>query len=169
MALIELQTFISAPPERCFDLSLNVDLHLDSTAATGERAVDGTTSGLMCLDDAVTWEARHFGLRHRMSVRITGHHRPRWFRDEMTSGPFRRMRHDHWFDAEAGGTKLRDVFAFSTWVPLLDSLVLAPHLRRFLSVRNEFIRQVAESDDWRRYLSDPACASNRSRHPGPQK
>jgi ligand-binding SRPBCC domain-containing protein len=169
MALIELQTLISAPPERCFDLSLSVDLHLHSTASTGERAVDGITSGLMCLDDTVTWEARHFGSRHRMSVRITEYDRPRWFRDEMISGPLRRMRHDHWFDADDDGTKLRDVFEFSTMVPLLDSLVLAPHLRRFLSVRNQFIRQVAESDDWRRYLGDPACTSNRSRHPGPQK
>jgi ligand-binding SRPBCC domain-containing protein len=156
MVRIELQTFIAAPPGRCFDLSLSVDLHLDAAAATGGQAVAGTTSGLLRLDDSVTWEARHFGLRHRLSVRVTGCDRPRWFRDEMISGPFRRMRHDHWFDSEDAGTRMRDSFEFSTSVPLLGSLVLAPHLRRFLIARNELIRRVAEGDDWPRYLSDPA-------------
>jgi hypothetical protein len=32
--------------------------------------------------------------------------------------------------------------------------VLAPYLRRFLIARNDVIRRVAESDEWRRYLSD---------------
>jgi ligand-binding SRPBCC domain-containing protein len=154
MSLIELQTLVAATPERCFDLSLSVDVHLAGAAATRERAISGTTSGLMRLDDSVTWEARHFGLRQRLTVRITGYDRPRWFCDEMTSGPFRRMRHDHWFDADGAGTTMRDAFGFSTFVPPLDALVLAPHLRRFLLARNDFIRRLAESDGWRRYLSD---------------
>ncbi len=36
-------------------------------------------------------------------------------------------------------------------MPLLDSLVLLPHLRRFLVARNETIKRVAEADDWDRY------------------
>jgi ligand-binding SRPBCC domain-containing protein len=72
----------------------------------------------------------------------------------MIAGPFRRMRHDHWFDAENDRTTMRDSFEFSTRLPLLDALVLAPHLRRFLIARNDFIRDVAESDDWRRFLGD---------------
>jgi hypothetical protein len=97
------------------------------------------------------------GSRRRLSVRVTDYDRGRWFRNEMVSGPFRRMRHhDHWFDPEDTGTKMRDTFEFSTRVPLLDSLVLAPHLRRFVVARNEFIRRVAEGDDWRRYLGGPA-------------
>jgi ligand-binding SRPBCC domain-containing protein len=155
MALVEVQTFISAPAERCFDLARSVDLHVDAAARTGERAVAGRTSGLLGLGDSVTWEARHFGLRHVLSVRMTEHDRPRWFRDEMVSGPFRWMRHDHWFDESALGTKMRDAFEFAM-VPLLDPLVLAPHLRRFLIVRNDVLRRVAEGDDWRRYLSDSA-------------
>lgn len=108
----------------------------------------------MRLDDTVTWEAKHFGLRRRMSVRITGFDRPRWFRDEMTSGPFRRMHHDHWFTAADGGTEMRDAFEFSSMVRPLDSFVLAPYLRRFLVTRNDFIRRAAETDEWRRYLHD---------------
>lgn len=155
MPLIELETLIAAPVERCFDLSRSVDLHLAGAASTGERAVAGTMSGLMELDDTVTWEARHFGSRRRLEVRITEYDRPRWFRDEMTSGPFRRMRHDHSFAADGVGTAMRDSFDFATKVPPLDALVLAPYLCRFLIARNDVIRRVAESDEWRRYLIAP--------------
>jgi ligand-binding SRPBCC domain-containing protein len=156
MALVELEIFIAAPPERCFDLSRSVDLHLDSTVSTGERAVAGRTSGLLGLGDTVTWEARHFGLRQRLSARVTEYDRPRWFRDEMVSGPFQWMRHDHWFEVEGLGTKMRDAFGFESKVKLADTLVIAPHIRRFLITRNEVLRRIAEGDEWRRYLSEPA-------------
>jgi ligand-binding SRPBCC domain-containing protein len=152
MALIELETAVAAPPERCFDLSRSVDLHLDAAASTRERAIAGVTSGLLKLGDTVTWEARHFGLRQRLSVRVTQYDRPRSFRDEQIAGPFAALRHDHLFEAEDGGTTMRDAFEFSTKVPLLDSLVLVPYLRRFLVERNKFIRSLAEADGWRRYL-----------------
>ena len=155
MSRIELETFVAAPPERCFDLSLSVEIHLESTARTGERAVGGKTSGILGAGDTVTWRAKHLGLWHQMTVRIPTVDRPRMFRDEMVSGPFRRMGHDHWFDARDGGTLMRDVFEFSSGFAPLDALVIAPHLRRFLLERNEMIRSVAESDDWHRYL-EPA-------------
>ena len=59
MSRIELETRIDAPPERCFDLSRSVELHLEAAAATDERAVDGVTAGLLGAGDTVTWEARH--------------------------------------------------------------------------------------------------------------
>src|SRR4051812_44649425 len=117
MAAIELETLIAAPPDRCFDLSLSIELHLDSTVRRGERVVAGTASGVPGMGDAVTWEARHFRLRLRLAVRITKYDRPAIFRDEMISGPFRRMRHDHWFEARDGGTRMRDRFEFATLFP----------------------------------------------------
>ena len=63
MPVIRLETFIHAPIERCFDLSLSVELHLASTAHTGERAVAGVTTGVMGPGDWVTWEARHLGVQ----------------------------------------------------------------------------------------------------------
>jgi ligand-binding SRPBCC domain-containing protein len=153
VALIELETVIVAPPERCFDLSLNVELHLDSTAETGERVVGGATSGVLGAGDTVTWEARHLGRRRRLTVRISRHDRPRSFRDEQVAGPFRRMRHDHAFEpAGEGRTRMRDRFEFATWAGPVDRLVLVPHLRRLLVGRNELIRRAAEGDAWRRYL-----------------
>lgn len=154
VSVIRLQTVIAAPPERCFDLSLSIELHLASAAAAGERVISGPTSGLLAPGDTVTWEARHFGLRHRLTVRITSYERPVMFRDEMISGPFRRMRHDHWFEPQADGTLMRDEFDFGSALPLFDTLVLRPHLSRLLIARNETIRTVAESEEWRRYLND---------------
>jgi ligand-binding SRPBCC domain-containing protein len=141
---IELETQIDAAPERCFDLSRSVELHLEAAAATGERAVDGVTSGLLGAGDTVTWEARHLGRRRRLTVRITAYDRPCSFRDEQVRGPFRRFVHDHLFEPADGGTCMRDVLKFTSGFPLLDRLVLAPHLRRFLRRRNELIRRTAE-------------------------
>jgi ligand-binding SRPBCC domain-containing protein len=152
MSRIELQTFVRAPVERCFDLSLSVDVHLDSMAATDERAVAGVTSGVLALGDTVTWEARHLGRRRRLSVRISAHDRPRTFRDEIVSGPFRRFVHDHAFEPVDGGTSMRDALEFSSGFPPLDRFVLSLHLRRLLVRRNETIRRIAESKEWRQFL-----------------
>ena len=71
MALIRLETYINAPIERCFDLSLNVDLHRHSVAQTHERPVAGVTSGMMKLGDTMTWEAVHFGIKQHLTSQIT--------------------------------------------------------------------------------------------------
>jgi len=68
MPLIRLETYINAPIERCFDLSLSVDLHRHSVAQTREHPVAGVTSGVMKLGDTVTWEAIHFGIKQRYSL-----------------------------------------------------------------------------------------------------
>ena len=151
MGLIQLETFISAPIERCFDLSLSVLLHLESTAETGERVVSGRETGLFGAGDRVTWEARHLGLRRQLSVEITSVDRPRSFRDEMTRGPFRYMRHEHRFESRDGGTLMADAFEVAMF-PVLDAFVLLPHLRRFLVTRNDTIKRVAEGEDWERFL-----------------
>jgi ligand-binding SRPBCC domain-containing protein len=149
---IELQTVISAPIERCYDLSLSVELHLRSTASTGERVIAGVSSGVLTLGDHVTWEARHLGLKHRLSMTISAADRPRSFRDEMVSGPFRRFVHDHFFEQRGGGTLMRDVLEFSSGVRPLDALVLKPHLRRLLLRRNAVIKELAEGEGWREYV-----------------
>jgi ligand-binding SRPBCC domain-containing protein len=153
---IELQTVISAPIERCYDLSLSVELHLHSTASTGEQVVGGVSSGVLALGDHVTWEARHLGLKHRLSMTISVADPPRMFRDEMVRGPFRRLVHDHFFEQTDGGTLMRDVFEFSSGVQPLDALVLKPHLRRLLLCRNATIKELAEGEGWRDYVPERA-------------
>jgi len=158
MGRIELVTHIAAPPERCFDLARSLELHMHSTAATGERAVAGTTSGLLGPGQHVTWRARHFLVWQELTSRITGYERPRWFRDEQWRGIFQRLEHDHLFEATLdGGTIMRDIFDYRAPLGLLgriaERLVLDRYLRRFLIDRNALIKEAAESAEWKRYLA----------------
>ena len=157
MATIELRIEIGAPRQRCFDLARSVELHVRSTAATGERAVAGTTAGLLALGDEITWRARHFGVWQSLAGRITAYDRPRHFQDTMLRGAFRRLRHDHYFDeAPGGGTVMRDVFVYAAplgplgW--LTERLVLTAYLRRFLEARNRELKAVAESGEWAKFI-----------------
>lgn len=147
MAVIELKTTIAAPPERCFDLSRDLDLHLRSMEHTSERAVGGRTSGMIEFGEEVTWEGRHFGLLHRHTARITAYDRPRHFRDSMISGRFARFEHDHYFEATSSGTTMRDVIDFASPFGvvgrILDRLAVARYLRNLMDRRNHAIQREA--------------------------
>ena len=149
MARIELEMVVQAPPEACYALALNVQAHLDSTGQTGERVLAGPASGQLALGDVVTWEARHFGIRQRLTVRITAATPPSFFRDELVRGAFKTLRHDHFFEALDGGTRVRDVFEFSSPAGFLgrwfDRLVLSRYLKRFLETRNAALRRLLEA------------------------
>jgi ligand-binding SRPBCC domain-containing protein len=149
MTRLQTTLAIHAPIQRCFDLARSVEAHLAGNVHWGETA-DADASGLLGAGDRVTWRARHFGIRWRLTSRITGMDRPAWFQDAMVSGPFRYMRHDHYFRALAPDrTEMRDVFCFASPFPM-------PFLRRYmlalLRERNAAIQSIAESQEWRRYL-----------------
>jgi ligand-binding SRPBCC domain-containing protein len=139
-----------------FDLARSVDVHRASMAQTNERAIGGVTRGLMSLGDEVIWEARHFGLQQRLSVKITSLERPTWFQDVMVTGAFKRMIHDHEFTSAASGTLMVDRFDFESpfgilgW--LVDRIVLRSYMRRLLHRRNKVLKNLAESDDWKEYV-----------------
>ncbi len=155
MVRIELLTTIAAPIERCFDLSRSIDLHMASTNWTGERAIGGTTSGLIGFDQTVTWQGRHFGLRVRHTSRIGAYDRPRHFQDRMVRGAFKSFCHDHYFENISGETHMRDSMQFEAPWGLLGHLfegVLDRHMRALLDRRNECIKRVAESLEWRGFL-----------------
>lgn len=113
-------------------------------------------NGLIGQGQEVEWRARHFGFWVNMRSRITAFEPPHYFQDGMVHGPFRHFVHDHWFDGQGTVTLMRDVLRFSSPVPLLasalDPLVLGPHLRKFLALRNHALKAAAESDAWQKYL-----------------
>ncbi|MEU3650955.1 SRPBCC family protein [Lentzea sp. NPDC034063] len=142
MTRFEVTTRVAAPPRRVFDLCLDVDVHAASMAGSGERVVAGVTSGRMRLGDTVTFEARHFGVRWRMTALITAFEAPGRFVDEQVSGPFRHWRHEHRFEPDGnGGTIMRDLVDFSApfGLPVLDRYV-----ERLIRNRAEHLRSVAE-------------------------
>lgn len=157
MPTIHLSTAIAAPVDRVFDLARSIDLHTESTASTGERAVAGVTSGLIGPGEQVTWRARHFGVWQKLTVRITAFERPTHFADTMLRGAFRRMEHHHYFEPSAAGTIMRDEFTFESPLGVLgrlaEALFLTRYMRAFLLERNRVIKDTAESEEWRRYLS----------------
>jgi ligand-binding SRPBCC domain-containing protein len=148
MSRLELETAIHAPRERCFDLSRDLDLHLRSMRASGERAIAGRLSGLIGDGEEVTWRAHHFGFTHEHCSRITAFDRPAHFRDSMVRGRFRRFEHDHYFEESGGVTLMRDVIDFASPLGVLgrvvDALFLARYLRRLIEARNRVIKDAAE-------------------------
>lgn len=149
MPLIKLETLIAAPPERCFDLSLDVDLHQRSLPWTRETAVAGVTTGLMALGDEVTWEARHLWRTWRMTSRITAYERPTRFVDEMVTGPFGGFRHEHGFAVDGPVTKMTDRLLYHSPLGVLghvvDLVAVRGYVRSLLLARNRAIKAQAEA------------------------
>jgi ligand-binding SRPBCC domain-containing protein len=128
-----------------------------STAGTKERAVAGVTTGLIAQGESVTWRGRHFGVLLQHTSRITRYEPPAFFQDIMTAGVFKSFEHDHRFHEQNGDTLMQDELRFSAPLGILgtivERLVLRRYLTRFLCERNQFVKQVAESEMWRKYLS----------------
>ena len=155
MPVIDLNTLIRAPRERVFDLARSIDAHQDSTRGTEERAVAGVTKGLIGMGGEVTWEARHLGMRQRLTVRVRAFDRPKHFQDVMISGAFR-MVHDHEFAEVPTGTVMRNRFEFESPLGTLGRmanwLFLTSYMRRFLVRRNQVLKRLAESTEGSRYF-----------------
>lgn len=150
MTLIRLTTFIAAPRERVFDRSLDVDLHQRSMNRYGEKIVDGVRSGRMELNDTVTWTARHLGRQRQLTVQITGWDRPGFFADEMVSGDFRSMKHEHHFRDVANGTLMIDKFyyevPYGAFGRMVDRFYLRAYMTRLLTERNAVLKKECENE-----------------------
>jgi ligand-binding SRPBCC domain-containing protein len=149
MPTIRLETSIDASPERCFDLSLSVDVHHRSVAHTHERPIAGVTTGVMKLGDTVTWEAVHFGIKQHLTSKITAYERPYRFTDEMIQGAFQEMTHIHEFVPQSRGTLMIDLFTFCAPLGVLgrlaETLILTHYMKGLLLTRNRYLKQVAEA------------------------
>lgn len=150
-AIIYLKTKINAPIEKCFELSLSVDIHTQSTMHTKEKAIAGVTSGSMQLNDTVTWEAVHFGIKQRLTSKITKYQYPFYFVDEMVEGSFKKIYHQHLFTEIIDKTIMTDIFEYSCPYGILgkmaEKLILTNYLRNFLIKRNAYIKSIAEQKE----------------------
>jgi len=153
MVTIRTATQINAPLERCFRLSLSIDLEM---AANQHNAVAGVTKGLIGPGETVTWQARHFGWKFRHESLIDVWRPYSYFRDVMIRGAFTRFEHEHFFVLMDDGTRMRDELRFCTpWGPLgrlATKIFLRRYLATFVMRRNAVIKRVAESEEWHTYL-----------------
>lgn len=156
MPRITLKTEIKAEIELVFDLSRSIDLHRISTHHTKETAIAGKTSGLLGLNESVTWRARHLGVVQTLTSKITAFNPPNFFVDEMVSGAFASFRHEHHFVDFGGGTMMTDIFdyqsPFGIFGLLADRLFLEKYMTVLLTERNRIIKEFAESDRGRELL-----------------
>lgn len=157
MTHIYLETLIDAPIERVFDLSRSIDLHKLSTVKTNEEAIAGKIKGLIDLNETVTWRAKHFGVYQKMTVKIVEFKKPEMFADKMLKGAFKSMNHIHRFKMVDGKTMMIDEFSFTSPLGYLgkifNSLFLKSYLTKFLVERNDIIKSIAESEQWKDLLA----------------
>ena len=110
MPVIKLKTEINATIDIVFDLSRSVDLHKISVGHTNEKAISGKTSGLIGLNETVTWRAKHFGIYQELTSKITTFNRPFYFTDELVKGVFHQFKHEHLFEQRNEKTIMTDIF-----------------------------------------------------------
>ncbi len=148
MTTIKLFTKIKAPIDKCFDVSRDIKVHELSTKDTNEKAVAGKTSGLCEINDEITWQATHFGIRQHLTVKITKLNRPIFFEDVMLKGAFNSMRHEHHFKQINENTEMTDIFYYEVPFGFLgiwfDKLILEKYMTKFLLTRNQIIKEVSE-------------------------
>lgn len=158
MTTIELKVEIKATRDVCFDLSRSIDVHKLSTAPSDEQVIGGCTKGLIEEGEWVKWRAKHFFIPQTLTVQIKEMKEFRYFVDEMIQGPFRWMKHEHRFEAEHGKTIMSDKFEYEVLFgiagKLFDKLILKRYMKNLLVRRNETIRHLAESGEWRKYLEN---------------
>jgi len=153
---IIIRTKIKASKQIVFDLSRSIDLHKISTKQTNEEAIAGRTSGLINLNESVTWKAKHFGFTQILTTKITAYNSPHNFTDEMTEGIFKRLTHEHQFLEKKGETLMTDYFSYQSPLGLLgviaDNLFLKRYMKSFLIKRNSIIKEFSESEKWKEVL-----------------
>ena len=156
MSIIQLQTNISAPIGICFDLSRSIELHILSTAHTKETVIAGKMSGLCNTGDTITWRARHFGIYQRLTVMISDLRYPDYFEDKMVKGAFQSFTHKHNFKPGKATTLMEDHFEYFTPYglagKLFNKIVLYKYMEQLLVTRNNTIKQMAESGEWKKVL-----------------
>lgn len=160
MIRLKAQIEIHATPERCFDLARSVELHADSSQLIRGRAVAGHVRGLADAGHWTTWSARFFGVRFRLTTRITDFNRPHGFSDVLTDGLFTHFGHRYTFrPLGADQTLMTDEFWFQSpggpGGALFDRVILRRPMKAVLDSRALFLKRVAESGEWRRYLPPP--------------
>ncbi|AUC23676.1 cell division protein [Polaribacter sejongensis] len=157
MPKIHLETIINiADIDIVFNLIRSIDLHKISTKNSKEEAIAGKTSGLISLNETVTWRAKHLGFTQELTSIITDFEAPTFFADEMVHGAFKSFRHEHFLERKGDKVIVKDIFDFTSPFGVLgkiaDFIFLKKYMQQFLIERNKVIKYYAESGKWREVL-----------------
>lgn len=152
---------VLAPIERCFLLSTSVE---SVQQELGMRPVRGRTSGFVAGGDTVRWEGWRLGLPQFHESLIERFEPPVFFRDRMIAGRFAAFEHDHDFSKLGNGKVLmRDEVRFTMpwgWAgDLIGQRVISQDIRGLMKRRFARLKQIVESEEWRKYLPARGTAS----------
>ena len=85
----------------------------------------------------------------KMTVAITAMESPYSFTDEMITGPFKSMKHQHLFARENGQTIMKDIFQFESPFGFVgrsvNNLFLKNYMKNLLISRNKVIKSHIET------------------------
>jgi ligand-binding SRPBCC domain-containing protein len=158
MPTIHLTTFIAAPVSRVFDLARSIDVHKQSMKKHKEEAVAGIRFGLIEKNESVTWKAKHLLKTRYFRSEIIEMKKPDMFIDQQVKGDFKMMKHEHHFKPCENGTIMIDMLEFEapygSMGKLFNKVYLTAYLKRLVEERNKVLKEVAESDKWRKFLSN---------------
>lgn len=144
---IEVVTILDLPIEQAFDAHRDMTLHEKTQAIHKEKVVNDATNRLLELSDEVEFEAIHFGIKQRLRARVTHMEKPTFFRDEMLTGTFKSLTHEHHFkELSSNQTETRDILAFSApFGPLgilAEQLFLRRYMHRLLVEKNTELKRL---------------------------
>ncbi len=152
--ILQFESRVQAPIERCFDLSRDITLH--KSLQPPHEAVAGVTAGVIGKGETVTWRARILGAPVTHTSLIDEYERPTYFRDVMVKGAFKSYQHQHYLEQNGDYTLMRDVVTvFAPLGPLgrlAESIYIKRFLTQILGSRNEVLKRVAESEEWKKYI-----------------
>ncbi len=144
-----LERIIRATPDEVYAASLDPRIHLASMARYDERMLEGPMDGIFTEGSTVTWRARHFGIRFRLTSLVYDLDPPHGFRDRQVRGPFRSFCHEHVFLPHPDGTLMRDTVGFRSPARplgrLVDRLLLGSYMRRLIEERNDALMRSLEA------------------------
>lgn len=157
MPTIKLTTEINNTNiEIVFNLIRSIDLHKISTKNSNEEAIAGRITGLISLNETVTWRARHLGFTQELTSKITDYIFPTFFADEMVKGAFKSFRHEHFLEQKKNIVIVKDVFIYESPFGFLgkiaDFIFLKRYMINFLKERNKVIKEFSETDNWKQIL-----------------
>ncbi len=148
MPKFEVETVVPASVGQVFDSCLDMEVHTDSMADSGERILGDDPAVQLKAGDSITFEARHFGMNWRLTARVTEFEFPYRFVDEQLKGPFGYWRHEHVFVPDGPSrTVMTDVVSFASPFGVLgavvDRLVLRRYMERLIRGRADHLAVVA--------------------------
>lgn len=156
MSTVHITTLIHGPAERVFKLCRSATLYKMTMQDTDEKIISGRITGLLELNETITWRGKHLRKFRQYTFKVTGLEAPVYYKYEMIKGDLKNMVHEQHFNALDNGTILIDIFRYDPPSGLIgkiyDRMYVKKYLQQLLLKRNKALKLYAESERWRMVL-----------------